>query len=735
MKNKILVCLLDILMFISLLFIGSDTLSFRYKDVTFRYVQFVLPMCFVLLNCLRAYNMKHFKTFLPFIIVFFLSTIFAINFWDGAAYFIWLIYNIFFITYVIASYIKLRGKDKFLNMLRSTFFITVILLVVQFFLLQRFDLKIPYLNHQKYKGIYRPCLWFYEPSYVVTMFSFPLAYFTYRLIVGKQIKYLPDVVFLCIGILLTTSSTGYVAIILSFVGACVFIMFDKKIKVRSKLIMAISAISAIVICLGVMYLCAPEVFDIFFMRLIKENIDVSSTGRTSKYIQLWEAFKNYPILGVGPNNYHNYWGEGRYFQPTNTTLEFLATTGILGLFTFVYLLCGLIFKSKNNTETMAGKFGIICFMIIMQANQNFMRLYLWGYIGMILGYAFIYPQKKRTKCIYINGLFLTQSLTGIQRLCYEFVDRLEPKYKNIKFVILAPKKQDIDAKNIKIEIKRIGLFKGLLWEQISLPIYMLTKHNSTLWNLGNDAPMLYPGTTMIHDVIFYEKDYKKGLWALKCRIITNLNANRYDKIICPSYTTKNRIHSLFPSIKENEIVVCNPGYDHVLNFGEDEFELPVQDYHLSVSSVLKNKNFDYIINLAKIRKNENFVVIGKKEKIEEMFEEIPINVYFTGYVPDSALKKLYCNCKAFISPSLYEGFGVPPIEAMAFGCKRIYISDILVYKEIYSDSVMYFDPLNVDDLNVKLNEKYVVSEEKRKILLDKYKWDNFTSNFVKFNVD
>ena len=150
---------------------------------------------------------------------------------------------------------------------------------------------------------------------------------------------------------------------------------------------------------------------------------------------------------------------------------------------------------------------------------------------------------------------------------------------------------------------------------------------------------------------------------------------------------------------------------------------------------MRNKNFGYIIELAKLRKKDNFIVIGKKGKIKEMFKYIPSNVHFTGYVKDEALKQLYSKCKGFISPSLYEGFGVPPLEAMGFGCEKIYISSIDVYKEVYSDSVMYFDPYNVKDLDEKLDEKYSYSKEKRKKLLQKYKWDNFTRDFLRYNVD
>ena len=116
--KKILICILDVLMFAALLFMGADTLSAEYKDISIRYVQIIFPICFILLGYLRAYNFKHMKYFMPFIVIFFISTIFAINFWDGFLYFLWLIYNIAFITFVVASYIKFSGLEKFLKLFR-----------------------------------------------------------------------------------------------------------------------------------------------------------------------------------------------------------------------------------------------------------------------------------------------------------------------------------------------------------------------------------------------------------------------------------------------------------------------------------------------------------------------------------------------------------------------------------------------------------------------------------------
>ena len=87
---------------------------------------------------------------------------------------------------------------------------------------------------------------------------------------------------------------------------------------------------------------------------------------------------------------------------------------------------------------------------------------------------------------------------------------------------------------------------------------------------------------------------------------------------------------------------------------------------------------------------------------------------------------MYKNCKAFIFPSLYEGFGIPPLEAMTMGCKNIFVSDIEVFREIYGDSVNYIDVDKILDL--KLSQ--VSNKEKTLNVLKKYKWSGVEKKII-----
>ena len=99
-----------------------------------------------------------------------------------------------------------------------------------------------------------------------------------------------------------------------------------------------------------------------------------------------------------------------------------------------------------------------------------------------------------------------------------------------------------------------------------------------------------------------------------------------------------------------------------------------------------------------------------------------------GFIPDKELKELYKNSAAFVYPSLYEGFGLPGLEAMAAGT-LVLASDISVFKEIYKDKALYFDPHNVNSIKRTMEKALNMSSKERQQLISrgqkfvkKYSW-------------
>lgn len=104
------------------------------------------------------------------------------------------------------------------------------------------------------------------------------------------------------------------------------------------------------------------------------------------------------------------------------------------------------------------------------------------------------------------------------------------------------------------------------------------------------------------------------------------------------------------------------------------------------------------------------------------------NVYLPGYIDDDALQKMYQNACLSVYPSLYEGFGLPPLESMTYGCPAIN-SDIPALREVSGDAALYVDPYDVQDITNQIN-LLLQNEDLQHALrgnglrqIKKYSWD------------
>ena len=143
---------------------------------------------------------------------------------------------------------------------------------------------------------------------------------------------------------------------------------------------------------------------------------------------------------------------------------------------------------------------------------------------------------------------------------------------------------------------------------------------------------------------------------------------------------------------------------------------------------MPHKNFQWIYEVAKRHPEQIFAVAGafinNYESAREYLKQP--NIIYLGRVSDEENKSLMKYCKAFILPSKYEGFGLPPLEALDCGAP-ICISNATCLPEIYEDCAHYFDPDDYDvDLDKLLKEK-VADPQK---LLTKYTWDNAAKQWL-----
>ena len=149
-------------------------------------------------------------------------------------------------------------------------------------------------------------------------------------------------------------------------------------------------------------------------------------------------------------------------------------------------------------------------------------------------------------------------------------------------------------------------------------------------------------------------------------------------------------------------------------------ELRKGEYYFSMSTLGANKNFKWLLYAAKNNPEVQIAIAGggklKGAAEAEGFTNLP-NIHFLGYVSDADAKTLMANCRAFVFPTLYEGFGLTPLEAVSCGASSIVVSDTPCMHEVYGDNAEYIDQTDYENANIAESRKWVLEE-----LLEKYSW-------------
>ncbi len=315
--------------------------------------------------------------------------------------------------------------------------------------------------------------------------------------------------------------------------------------------------------------------------------------------------------------------------------------------------------------------------------------------------------------VYINGRFLTQRLTGVQRFAVELINAIDQalneKDFGFRLELLVPQ----DCTNLpaykNIHVKKIGHFKGQLWEQIDLPFYV---KDNLLLNLCNLAPMFKKHQlTIIHDVAVYKvPEAYSSLFKLWYKLVFFVISKRRSTVATVSKFSLQEIHKTLGVALENLFLITE-GKEHIERLEPDtnilvKHEIANRPYILAVSSMSPNKNFSIVVKAIELLKlpDVNFVIAGgaNPSVFSSNNAPLPDNVKHVGYVTDSELKALYENATCFVFPSLYEGFGLPPMEAMTSGCP-VLASNRASIPEVCGDAALYFDPLNAQDVAEKIN--------------------------------
>jgi glycosyltransferase involved in cell wall biosynthesis len=252
-------------------------------------------------------------------------------------------------------------------------------------------------------------------------------------------------------------------------------------------------------------------------------------------------------------------------------------------------------------------------------------------------------------------------------------------------------------------------------EQLQLPL-LVPRDCSLLWSPHFNVPLLYRGRLLvtIHDILHlampqYMPGSHKRLFA---RVLLAAVRRKAGAIICNSRFTANELTRVV-GVPASRLEVIHMGVDEGW-FGVDGRTRPHdKPYFVFVGNVKAHKNVAGLVDAFRRIADKvphDLVIVGKKEgfitadrEVERGATALGARVTFTGLVDDPLLKRYVACAEALVLPSFYEGFGFPPLEAMACGCPAI-VSDRASLPEICGDAALYCNPDDAGDLAARMLE-------------------------------
>lgn len=303
----------------------------------------------------------------------------------------------------------------------------------------------------------------------------------------------------------------------------------------------------------------------------------------------------------------------------------------------------------------------------------------------------------------INGRFLTQRVTGVQRYAYEIVMALDALLAEdqdlarelaIRLIVPPGAKRPALA---RISYYQTGWGKGHVWDQLVLPFCARTG----VLSLGNFGPLLGPNPIVcIHDAnVYIEPVSYSRAFRMAYRALLPLVGWRARRIGTVSRFSADALvrYGVCPAEK---IFIAPNGHEHVLRWDASRAANPLilklkRPFIMLLGSAAKHKNVEVILEQARglDEAGIDVAIVGGEDSIFALDQPTihQSNIHRAGYVSDDDLAALYQRALCLVFPSKTEGFGIPPLEAMASGCPVI-SSDAASLVEVGGEAVTYVGP-------------------------------------------
>jgi len=371
-------------------------------------------------------------------------------------------------------------------------------------------------------------------------------------------------------------------------------------------------------------------------------------------------------------------------------------------------------------------------------------------------------QNNGIKRIGVDARFYGPLGKGLGRYTQEMVDNIIKLDQDNEYVIFLRRENFNDFKCDGLRVKKA--LADVKWyglaEQIIFPFYIWRERLDLMHLPHFNVPIFCPVKFIvtIHDLILIKFPTLRAstlgpviynIKNLAYKIVISSAVRRAKKVLAVSRFTKDDLVKQF-KINPNKIIVT---YEGVAELSDSSFprgpacagrrESRNYPYLLYVGNAYPHKNLESLIKvfseINKVKPELKLVLVGKEDYFYRRLKQYAKNffaegrsaaggqVIFPGYVQDNELKTLYSGATLYVFPSFYEGFGLPPLEAMAHGLPVI-SSNKTCLPEILGDAALYFNPEDEMDMKNKI-EQALTDEKLREILrnrgyeqIKKYSW-------------
>lgn len=298
--------------------------------------------------------------------------------------------------------------------------------------------------------------------------------------------------------------------------------------------------------------------------------------------------------------------------------------------------------------------------------------------------------------IFCNTRVMNANMTGVQRYTKNILEH----FPQDKYSTVSP------------EEKCSRGVKGHVWDQILLPTKI---KNHLLWSPNNTGPMYYKRQVLtLHDLVHVDHpDTLSRLYTNWYNYFLPILCKNAAHIITISEFSRSRIIEHF-KIPESKITVIYNGVKQGIKYenSKSNYKLPFKRYVLSLGSIEPRKNISTLISawkniFKKLPDDIGLVIVGGKGNSDifksSLHDTDVERIFYTGHLSDDHVNQLYADALVFVYLSYYEGFGLPPLEAMSYGIPVV-TGNRTSLPEVVGDAGIMVDPLSVTECSSAIIE-------------------------------